>query len=150
MSPTWWSTSRSRVGSGPREQVLVLNNERFMVPEVLFTPSDLGLQQAGLPEVCATAVQALPEQLHGLLYSNVLLTGGASRLPGLRERLERELRSLTPQEYGLHVLLPEEPLTFAWKGGSQFAASHEFARVAMTKAQYEEDGAPNRALNTDD
>ena len=31
-------------------QVLTLNNERFMVPEVLFQPTDIGLQQAGLPQ----------------------------------------------------------------------------------------------------
>ena len=32
-------------------QVLALNNERFMVPEVVFCPRDIGLQQGGLAEV---------------------------------------------------------------------------------------------------
>jgi hypothetical protein len=32
------------------EQVLQLNNERFMVPEALFHPSDIGLNQAGKQE----------------------------------------------------------------------------------------------------
>ena len=29
------------------EQVLTVNNERFMVPEALFHPSDIGMRQAG-------------------------------------------------------------------------------------------------------
>ena len=32
---------------GISEQVLRMNNERFMVPEALFRPTDLGLHQAG-------------------------------------------------------------------------------------------------------
>jgi hypothetical protein len=31
------------------EQVLTVNNERFMVPEALFHPSDIGMDQAGAP-----------------------------------------------------------------------------------------------------
>jgi actin-related protein 6 len=55
-----------------------VNNERFMVPEALFHPTDIGLNQAGLAEAVAMAVSAVHQNLHGLLYSNVLLTGAAS------------------------------------------------------------------------
>lgn len=58
-------------------QALALNNERFMVPEALFRPSDIGLQQAGVAEVVQQAVAALHPALQPLMYSNVLLTGGA-------------------------------------------------------------------------
>lgn len=34
-------------GAAVNEQVLRVNNERFMVPEALFHPSDIGLDQAG-------------------------------------------------------------------------------------------------------
>jgi actin-related protein 6 len=33
--------------SGDGEQTIRLNNERFMVPELLFHPSDVGIQQVG-------------------------------------------------------------------------------------------------------
>ena len=33
------------------EQVLSVNNERFMVPEALFHPSDIGMHQAGAHQV---------------------------------------------------------------------------------------------------
>ena len=80
-------------------QVLALNNERFMVPEVLFQPTDVGLQQAGLPQTIVEVVQATPPELHPLLYSNVLCTGGCATLPGFRERLYNELRALVPDDY---------------------------------------------------
>lgn len=117
-------------GAAANEQVLRVNNERFMVPEALFHPSDIGLNQAGemrfrapftilrpadathwisqccssrfalvsamleivtkpsqgllasvlhvcagLAETIVQSVEAVHEDLHGLLYSNVLLTG---------------------------------------------------------------------------
>ncbi|CAG8443738.1 3405_t:CDS:10 [Scutellospora calospora] len=40
------------------EQVLYMNNERFTVPEILFNPSDIGMNQAGIPEVIVEAINA--------------------------------------------------------------------------------------------
>ena len=54
---------------------MLLNNERFMVPEALFRPHDIGLQQAGVAEVVVQAVSAAHSALQPLLYSNVVLTG---------------------------------------------------------------------------
>src|SRR5690242_17168390 len=45
--------SRMRRGmqpvQGPREDLLPLGNERFAVPELLFNPSDIGIQESGIP-----------------------------------------------------------------------------------------------------
>ncbi len=43
------------------EQLLVMETERFSVPELLFYPSDIGLAQAGLPETTAQSLLSLPE-----------------------------------------------------------------------------------------
>uniref|UniRef100_A0A1A8S395 ARP6 actin-related protein 6 homolog n=1 Tax=Nothobranchius rachovii TaxID=451742 RepID=A0A1A8S395_9TELE len=43
------------------EQILRLANERFAVPEMLFHPSDIGIQEMGLPEAIVHSVQSLPE-----------------------------------------------------------------------------------------
>lgn len=43
------------------EQILRLSNERFAVPEMLFHPSDIGIQEMGLPEAIVDSVQSLPE-----------------------------------------------------------------------------------------
>jgi actin-related protein 6 len=41
---------------GADSQCLAMGNERFMVPEALFHPSDIGLRQAGVAEVVTQAV----------------------------------------------------------------------------------------------
>jgi hypothetical protein len=38
-----------------------METERFSVPELLFQPTDIGLQQAGLSESCWQALQFLHE-----------------------------------------------------------------------------------------
>ena len=43
------------------EQILRLANERFAVPEMLFHPSDIGIQEMGIPEAIVHSIQAMPE-----------------------------------------------------------------------------------------
>lgn len=43
------------------EQILRLANERFAVPEILFQPSDIGIQEMGIPEAIVHSIQSLPE-----------------------------------------------------------------------------------------
>ena len=47
-------------------QVLMLNNERFLVPELAFSPSDIGLKQGGIAQQVAS---------NGLGYFMLLYTG---------------------------------------------------------------------------
>lgn len=121
--------------------------ERFVVPEVLFRPSDIGLRQAGLPEAILQAVQACDVGLQGPLYANILLTGGNVLLPGLGTRLEAELRSRVPAHYPVRVTTPPDPIDYAWKGGASMGQQQRPLQQAgagglfVTKQQYEEYGA---------
>lgn len=90
------------------EQVLQMGNERLCVPEVLFTPSDIGLAQAGLVESIAAAVALCPAWMQGLMYDNIVLVGGNAKLPNFQTRVERELRWLVPQEFKITVRMAEE------------------------------------------
>lgn len=69
------------------EDVLVLGNERFTVPEILFTPSDIGIKQAGIPDMVLESLSVLPTGLHPAFLANVLVVGGNSLLPGFVDRL---------------------------------------------------------------
>lgn len=97
----------------PEEQILTMAQER-LVPELLFSPGDIGLRQAGIPEAIVQAVNETPEDLHALLYSCIVLVGGNARIPGFRERLESELRTLVPAEYPVNVFLPAEYVFSSW------------------------------------
>jgi len=79
-------------------QVLALGNERFMVPEVAFRPSDLGVAQGGIAQAAAAAAAAAHPDLRPLLLRNVVAVGGLARCPGFAARLAAELRALVPDE----------------------------------------------------
>ena len=77
-------------GGGPEavsEDVLVLGNERFAVPEILFTPSDIGMKQAGIPDIIIQSLSVLPLGLHPSFLANVLVVGGNALIPGFMQRL---------------------------------------------------------------
>lgn len=85
-------------------QVLLLNNERFLVPELVFSPSDIGLPQAGLPQMVADAALKAHPDLWPLLLSNVVLCGGMATCPGFHERLLQDLQPLVPDTITVRLL----------------------------------------------
>lgn len=99
----------------PDDQVLLMGNERIAVPEVLFTPLDVGLQQGGLVENIVAAVEATPTWMHGLFYENIVLVGGNTKLPNYATRVEKELRPLVPTEYKIQCRIGKESVTHAHK-----------------------------------
>ncbi|KAG8686991.1 Actin- protein 6 [Ceratobasidium sp. 423] len=87
--------------SPPKEgdTILPMNNERFSAPEILFTPSYVGLSQIGLPGTIAHSINSLPEELRGVAWGNIGLVGGNTLFDGFEQRLFHELRALAPDEY---------------------------------------------------
>ena len=122
-------------------QKLSLKNERIAVPEILFSPSDIGIQRGGIVDTAVEAINACPADLAPLLYANVVLIGGSCQFPGFKERFQRELRSRAPDHLHVNVSIPEDPSLCAWKGGSIVASAQTFSRECVTKTEYEEYGS---------
>ncbi|KAG2205570.1 hypothetical protein INT47_005945 [Mucor saturninus] len=123
---------------GCSEQILMMNNERFMIPEVLMHPSDIGLDQAGIPEAITQSVLACDPMIHGLLYANIMLVGGNANIPGYQERIEHELRKFVPSEFDIRVVTPQDPVTFAWEGGNRFVSLSSKSELQKTFVQRKE------------
>ncbi|KAI4377163.1 hypothetical protein MLD38_014840 [Melastoma candidum] len=118
-----------------------LTNERFLVPEMIFRPADLGMNQAGLAECIVRSIDACHPHLHPLLYGNIVLTGGSTLFPRFKERLEMELRPLVPDHYRVKIVAQQDPILSVWRGGSQLASRHDFEAMCVTKSEYEELGS---------
>ncbi|KAK9245147.1 actin family [Lipomyces tetrasporus] len=131
----------------PDDQILTLGNERFSVPELMFSPSDIGIRQAGLPEAIMQAVSAVPDpDVRGLLLGNVVLVGGSTNFPGFRERMSTELQALVPDDVILRLGFPEDPITYGWQGGAQLGQQKSRLRSRqVTRKEYMEHG-PNICL----
>lgn len=125
------------------EDSFPLGNERFSVPELLFNPTDIGIPSAGLPEAILQVLNSLQnEPLRAAMTENILLVGGSALLPGLKERLERDLRALLPAEHELRLLGAADPVKNAWMGGASLARDQGALRnVLVTKQEYDEHGS---------
>ena len=88
---------------------------------MLFHPSDVGINQAGVAEAAGQALAALSPAEAGLASAAVLLTGGNVKLPQFRDRFEADLRPLVADWHPLHVHLPQDPDTYAWRGMRRYA-----------------------------
>ena len=124
----------------PEEQILKLANERISVPELLFNPSDIGIEQAGVAECIVQSADACQPDLREALYSNIVLTGGSIQFPNFEERLRQELRALVPSDIEIDITRATDPIVAAWKGGSLFASSTNYPSQAVTREQYQEGG----------
>ena len=83
-------TKKGLPGSGSEtlsEDVMTLGNERFTVPEILFNPQDIGMKQAGIPDIVMQSLSVLPTGLHPAFLANVLVVGGNASMPGFLERM---------------------------------------------------------------
>ncbi|KAI0327265.1 actin-like protein Arp5p [Cubamyces sp. BRFM 1775] len=117
-----------------------LNVERWRVCEAWFSPSMAGVDSAGLGEVLQNVLARFSDQDKGRLVKNVFLTGAPSQLPNLIPRLHATLRPILPPEMPLAIARAADPTRDAWRGMADFAKTDEFARVGVTKAEYEEWG----------
>lgn len=102
---------------------LRLGIERLRVPEILFQPELVGVDQAGLEEL----LQPIP---------HVLLTGGCASIPGLTPRIHAILQSLLPPNTSISIVKSEEPSLDAWRG----AATLNWNVDAISYQSYAENG----------
>lgn len=121
-------------------QTLKLGNERFTMPELLFDPSIIDLNQSGLCETIVQSIEASPKEFRSLLCSNIVLVGGCAKLPGFKERVTKDLRPLIPSEYHMKIRLDQQPDFTAMAGGKVLAEQPGFSNLCVTKEEYDEYG----------
>lgn len=83
-------------------------NERFTIPEILFHPNDIGIDQVGLPEAIIHSINMCPKETRPHLFNNIIVTGGSGSFPGLKERLTNEVRALAPDEFDVTITVPKK------------------------------------------
>ncbi|KAJ3711728.1 actin-related protein Arp6 [Lentinula raphanica] len=136
------STSRKGRLLRPREtimdseQVLLMKNERFSVPEIIFR-----LNQSGLPSAIAESIASLLEDIQPMFWENISLIGGNTKFPGFRERLFAELRFLAPMDCEVGIYESDDPVTEAYSSAKEFATKPEFHGHCLTRAEYLECGS---------
>ena len=121
------------------DQVLTYGNERFRSGEIIFQPKLIGYEFDGIHTVTNNAIMECDEKKRKDLYSNIVLAGGTALLPGLANRLKKEIQILS-SEANINVISTEESKYSAWIGGSILASSSQFKSQWISKREYDECG----------
>ncbi|XAR67305.1 hypothetical protein NMG60_11002012 [Bertholletia excelsa] len=124
------------------EGQFTLSTERFQTGEILFQPRIAGIRAMGLHQavaLCMDHCQAAELTRDDNWFKNIVLTGGTACLPGLAERLEKEIRELLPPAmiYGIRVIPPPYGVNSAWFGAKLISNLSTFpGRWCMTRKEF--------------
>nr|XP_009669440.1 PREDICTED: actin-related protein 5 isoform X2 [Struthio camelus australis] len=120
---------------------LFLGTERIRAPEIVFQPSLIGEDQAGIAETMQYVLERYPKEQQAVLVQNVFLTGGNAMYPGLKARVQRELLEMRPFQSSFQVHLASSPILDAWYGARDWAVEYMTREEGwITRKDYEEKG----------
>ncbi|KAK0644373.1 actin family [Cercophora newfieldiana] len=134
-------SAKARKGGPSTEDILTLRNERFVVPELLFHPSDIGMRQPGLGDLVMQSLSVLPIGLWPGLLANIVVVGGNALFDNFILRLQTEVLERVPDACIVRVARPDNPIVSTWTGAANFARHEHAERLAVTKQEYEEYGS---------
>ncbi|XP_024989001.1 actin-related protein 8-like isoform X1 [Cynara cardunculus var. scolymus] len=107
-----------------------LKQERFQTGEVLFLPHIAGRRFMGLHQAVGHCIECQAKRSTGdhNWYKTIVLAGGTARLPGLAERLDKELHDLLPPNisHGIRVIQSPYGADAAWHGAKMFGNLSSF------------------------
>ena len=126
----------------PDGQLVQIGSQKFRCPEALFKPMQIGKEMPGFHEITYQSILKCDVDIRKDLYSNIVMSGGTTMFPGIPERLSKEVTALAPSTMKIKVLAPNERKFLVWIGGSILSSLSTFQTMWITKAEYQESGAP--------
>lgn len=125
----------------PDGQVITIGAAQFKCPEVLFDPSRVGMESGGVHEIVVRSISRCDVDIRREMFGNVVLSGGTTVIPGLAERLAKEVSSLAPPGVRVRVVAPPERKYSVWIGGSILGSLSTFQQMWISKEEYMESGS---------
>jgi actin-related protein len=124
----------------PDGETISIGLERFLAPECLFNPSVVGKELAPLDDVVVGAISDCDVDLRRDLFSNIVLSGGSTMFPGIKQRLIKEIKEQIPDSVDVKIIAPPERMYSVWIGGSILSSLKTFHGMWITRREYKEMG----------
>nr|GEZ11755.1 actin-82 isoform X1 [Tanacetum cinerariifolium] len=119
----------------PDGQVITIGAKRFRCPEVLFQPSMIGMEAAGIHETTYNSIMKCDVDIRKDLYGNIVVSGGTTMFPGIADMTSKEITALAPSSMKIKVVAsPKRKYSF-WIGGSILASLSTFQQVMASSEQ---------------
>ena len=125
----------------PDGQEIKIGNERFRCPEVMFDQTVISGQSSGIHETLYDSIKECDVEIHKDLYANILLSGGNTMLPGIVDRIKKEIANISPPTTKIKCIAPPERKYSVWKGGSILPTLSTFQNMWISKQEYDESGS---------
>ncbi|MFW9939496.1 MAG: actin, cytoplasmic 2 [Candidatus Thorarchaeota archaeon] len=124
----------------PDGETINLGIERFLAPESLFNPSVLGKELDPLDDIIVKTISDCEVDLRREFYSNIVLSGGSTMFPGIKERLTKEIKEQIPDSVDVRIISPPERMYFVWIGGSILSSLKSMHKMWVTRRDFKEMG----------
>ncbi len=128
----------------PDGSTIALSKERFMLPEVLFNPSIISLEHLSLSKAIMEVIDSCDVDIRSKLLNNIILSGGSSMFPNLKNRIYKELKlelaRKKRRDQSIKIIAPRERKFSVWIGGSILAMLPETSEKWITWEMYKKDG----------
>jgi len=124
----------------PDGKVITIGAERFRTPEVLFQPSFIGKEAAGIHQLTYDSIMKCDVDIRRDLYTNIVLSGGTTMFPDIDNRLQKEITALAPASIKVKIVAPPERKYSVWIGGSILSSLSTFQDMWIQKEEYDESG----------
>merc|ERR1712178_72999 len=72
----------------PDGNIIVIGNERFLCPEVLFQPSFIGNESSGIHQLTYDSIMKCDVDIRKDLYANTVMSGGTTMFRNIDQRLK--------------------------------------------------------------
>ena len=122
----------------PDGQVITIGNAAFGCGEALFKPILIGKRIDGIDISTHSSVMKCNSAIRRQLYSYIVLSGGTTLIPGIKDRLQRELSKLAPSDYKVNIVAPANRQFTSFIGASIVSSLEIFSNMWYTKADYDE------------
>lgn len=124
----------------PSGKTLTLGAECYKSSEIFFKPDLLGLESSGIPEMISMSVGKTNIEIREDFWTNIVLTGGTTNLPGFEARLRKELNDLVTPRWGIEIHGASMKKNSAWIGGSTLCCLPHFQESWIPSEIYDEYG----------
>lgn len=126
----------------PDGAVLDMSSELSQSPEVLFRPYLIGSESPSVQDALVNSIMRADMDLRKTLFSQIVLSGGSTLLPGFGDRLLFELRRhiSTPKETKIRMAAPPDRLFTTWIGGSILSSLSTFKNMWISRRDFLEQG----------
>jgi actin-related protein 6 len=135
---------KRKLNAAPDTEIaMTLGNERFTIPEIIFSPSDIGSNQPGLADCVMQSLAVLPALVQATMLSNILVVGGNANIPDFVTRVQDELRMRVKTDWEVRVRKLDDPIKTTWLGGARMASRHRDSvrEYGVTREEYLEHGS---------